>query len=105
MAWLGGMLGRRLGRVLGVIGDAALGYGEFGFLGVRVLVSGGSGERGLLGGLTTVGSWVCRVGLRLPSRRVNSCSGSSEGHRPRRLAYQVVPAPHASVPSSKKAPQ
>jgi hypothetical protein len=30
---------------------------------------------------------------------------SAEGQRPQRLAYQIVPPPHASVPSMRKAAQ
>ena len=45
-------------------------------------------------------TWV--TGLRLPSRRANSLAESAEGQRPRRLAYQIVPPPHASAPSSEE---
>jgi hypothetical protein len=55
--------------------------------------------------MTAAGSSICVSGLRLPSTRVNSLAESAEGQRPRRLAYQSVPPPHASTPSRMKATQ
>ena len=97
MVWLGGMHGRRLGRVVGCDRGAGLGYGELGLLRAR-----SSGERRIWG----MGSGVCSANddrrklvpqgrVCLASRRVNSRSEGREGHRPCRLAYlargQVVP--------------
>jgi len=44
-------------------------------------------------------------GLRLPSTGVSNRSEIADGQRPRRCAYQTVPAPQASVPSTRKARQ
>ena len=57
------------------------------------------------GTMAVAGSATWTTGLRLPSRRANSFAESAEGQRPRRLAYQIVPPPHASAPSRRKATQ
>ena len=44
-------------------------------------------------------------GLRLPSTRGSSRSDRGDGHRPRRLAYQTVPATQRTAPSTLSAAQ
>jgi hypothetical protein len=51
--------------------------------------------------MTVAGSSTCVTELRLP----NIFADTAEGQRPRRLAYQVVPPPHASAPSRTNAAQ
>lgn len=53
----------------------------------------------------TAGVAWCDTGLRRPSRRANSLAESGEGQRLRRVAYQIVPAPQATAPSTRKKAQ
>jgi hypothetical protein len=43
------------------------------------------------------------TGLRLPTTRPKRRAETGDGHRPRRLAYEIVPVPHASAPKTRNA--
>jgi hypothetical protein len=54
--------------------------------------------------LAGVGEWpdaICVRALRDAGRCANSLAETADGQRPQRRAYQTVPVPHASPPSTR----